>query len=402
MSTATVSRFARGGEQAVEAEEALSASRGGGSSFRKTNYLPNIGKGKSIVLRYLLGSEDWYYVQSHPGAPTKGAPESWPKERKFPESMPAVCRYDDAFKAMKADPSRGIMEDLPAVYTDCYICDAKLQNKWGRDCNPVVRVYTLAIIREEVIGTQEMVAKGQIKPEQVGHAVGYRDATREVEVPKKDDKGEVLKDKDGKTVTETIVEPAIIVVNQAVNNYFQGLQSLHGIYRSKGESLTDRDFIVQQNGEGKDVDYQHIPLDPIASLKPGQPAWERYEKAIAEQGDSVNIETILLDRSSDDFFATFFDPSKAAPARDGKSNSANGAASTTTASAPVQQQAAAPTNDPASADALAEMRARVRGVGAQTPAPEQAAPAPEPEQAKEPEQAAPEMSSAPTGSIDFV
>lgn len=396
--TATASRFARGGDSAIEAEEALSASRGGGTSFRRTNYLPKIGKGNHIVLRYLLDSSDWFYVESHPGAPTKGAPTDWPKDRKFPASMPAVCRYDSAFKAVVADPSKGITEDLPAVYTDCYICDAKLINSFGKEAKPVIRVYTLAIIREEVIGTQEMVDKNQIQPQMVGRAVGYRDGTREVEVPKKDAKGEVIKGSDGKVETETIVEPAIIVVNQAVSNYFQGLQSLVGIYSAQGESILDRDMIVKQNDEGKDVEYQHIPLNVMPSLKPGEPAWDRYSKFIEEQGDSVNIESILMDRSSDDFFATFFDPTKEAPKRDAKSGDK---ASASNGSAPASQQAAAPSNEPAGADALAAMRDRVRGVKPAEATAQAETPAATPEESKDQATAVAESAGAPTGPIDF-
>lgn len=393
MATATQSRFSRGGGDAIEAEEALSASRGNFTSFRKTNYLPTIGKGNKIVLRYLLDSDDWYYIESHPGAPTKPQPLSWPKDRKYPASMPAVCRYDKSFKA---DPEKG----LDAVYTDCYICDAKLINKFGKECKPVVRVYTLAILREEVLGTQEMATAGQITAEMVGRVVGYRDGTREVEVPKKDDKGEAIKGPDGKTVMETIVEPAIIVVNQAVNNYFQGLQSLHGIFSAQGESILDRDFIVQQNNDGKDVEFQHIPLNPTASLKPGTESWKRFAKAIEEQGDSVDIPTILMDRSSDDFFATFFDPTKEAPKREGSSSDAKGTSEAS--SAPEAQQNAAPTNEPANADALAAMRARVRGAGATAPA---ETPTPQATTQEEPAAAAqeePTPVAAPAGGpIDF-
>lgn len=396
MATATKqSRFAKGGEAAIDADEAARAAMGGGS-FRKTHYLPKIGKGNSIVLRYLLDSPDWIFVQSHPGAVTKPKPSEWAKDKAFPETMPAVCRYDKAFKA---DPEQGI----EAVYNDCYICDAQVVNGWGKVAKPVVRVYTLAILREEVTGTQEMADKGQIKPEQVGRAVGYRDASREVEVPKKDDKGETIKDAEGKTVMETITEPAIIVVNQAVSNYFGGLQSLHGIYSAQGESILDRDFIVKQNYEGKDVDYQHIPLNVIDSLKPGQPAWERYTKAIEDQGESVDLETLLMDRSSDEFYATFFDPTKEMPKRENKNGEAAASSSSTNAGPSTAQQNAAPTSEPASADALAAMRARVRGAGGAAAAAPAEATTAAPAAAEVPQETSqePEATPAATGPIDF-
>ena len=344
------SRFSRGGAAAVSEDEALSVARGGSASYRKTNYLPKIGKDKHIFVRYLLDSHEWYYTMTHSFVPTKGAPNDWPKDRKFPASMPSVCRYDKMFKA---DPERG----LSAVYEDCYICDAKVKNQWDNECKPSVRVWTLAVIREEVIGTDDMVAQGIITADQVGRRVGFRDATREVEVPVRDDKGEVVK-KDGKTVMETITEPAIIVVNQAVNNFFEGLQAIYGMFGT----VCDRDFILRQNDEGKDVDFQHMNLDETPNHKPGTESWKRYEEAIKAQGDSVNIEKIIMERSSDEYYATFFDPTKEAPKRDTSGDggsSSNGTSAPT--GAPAAQQNSAPSNEPASADALAAMRARVRG-----------------------------------------
>ncbi len=395
-STAQQSRFSRGGENAEAADEALRAARGGSGGFRKTNYLPKIGKGKSIFLRYLTESPQWVYVDSHAFAPTKGAPDWWPKDKNFPEAMPAVCRYDKAFQEVKDETTGEIL--YPAIYTDCYIDDAKLKNRWDRLCAPAVRVYALAILREEVIGTKEMVAAGQIPAEMEGKRVGLKDSTREVEVPKRDDKGEFVKDKDDKLVVETITEPAIIVVNQAVGNYFAGLQSLYGMYGSN----CDRDYAVKQQDEGKDVEFQHIPLDPIPSLKPGEPAWERYEKAIAEQGESVDIEAILMDRSSDDFFGLFFDPSKEAKQRGGDSKSESTSSTGGQSSAPAKQQEAAPSNDVGSDDMLAKMRDRVRGVSGEA-APSPAADSGQQESEKTPEvkTAEPAAAAPSTTPMDF-
>ena len=83
----------------------------------------------------------------------------------------------------------------------------------------------------------------------------------------------------------------------------------------------------------------------------------------------MDIEAILMDRSSDDFYATFFDPSKTAPPRPQRGNNGStagssataAATSTTAASAPAAQQAAAPSGD-VDPDRLARMRDRVRGV----------------------------------------
>lgn len=318
--TTVTPAFGRGGESAVEAEEALSASRGG--NFRKIHYLPKIGKGKSIFIRYILDSHEWYYANAHPAVPTKNQPANWPEGRSYPKSMPAVCRYDKTWKG---------------IYHDCYICDAKLINEWKRPCNPVLRVWTLAVVREEVLGTQEMVQANQIPAEMVGKRVGFKDATREVD--------EV--DAEGKPTGKQVVEPAIIVVNQAMPNFFSGLQSMYGIFGT----LCDRDYVLLQKDEGKDVDYQHIHLDPSPNHKPGTPSWDRYTQAVKDQG--ISIEAILIDRSSDEFFATFFDPSKEPTIKGKKGESTSSGPS-------VQQQAAAPSND-TNAEALKAMRDRVRG-----------------------------------------
>ena len=324
MSTAPV--FGRGGESATETDDALAASRGG--NFRRTNYLPKIGKDKSIFVRYIMDSQEWYYMMAHPSVPTKAKPGNWPEGRSYPKSMPGVCRHDKAFKTAN-------------TYADCYVCDSGMLNDYGKPCNPVLRVWTIACIREEVIGTDEMVAKSMITADKVGKRVGFKDATREVEET----------DADGKSTGKKTIEPALIVVNQAMTNFFGGLQAMFGIFGT----LCDRDYVLLQKHEKKDVDYQHIHMDETPNHKPGTPSWDRYTQAIKDQG--IDIPAMLMDRSSDDFYATFFDPTKEAVVKKGKGKEES---PTAAASAPAQQQAAAPSNEPDQAQ-LAAMRDRVRG-----------------------------------------
>lgn len=358
-STATARpAFGRGGDAARQEDEALNASRGGGS-FRRTNYLPTMSSGDQIFLRYITDSPDWIYCTTHQFVKTKPKPEGYPEKAKFPESVSPACRKDKAFAG---------------IFTDCWVCDQKVENAYGKTSYPALRIWALACLREEVLGTEAMVAAGQIPPEQVGRRVGFKDKTREVEVPKKDEKGEWVKGADGKIVTETVVEPAIIVVNQAIKNYYGGLQSMYGIYGT----VCDRDYVLRLDGEQKDKDYTHIPLEPTASLKPGTPSWQRYLTAIEEQG--LSLEDIVMDKASDDFYGTFIDPTKAMPKRDNKDDG-SAASSPQQNGAPAQAPAAdtAPAGEPA-ADRLAEMRARVMG--------------------KDPAAAAP-TAAAPTGNVDF-
>lgn len=341
MTAVATPKFGRGGDAAVEADDA----KGSGSTYRRTQYLPKIGKGQHIFVRYITDSPDWYYADAHPMVPTKAQqPADWPEGRKFPEAMPAVCRNDKAFEGM---------------YDGCYICDAKIVNKFNRVCKPVLRVWAIACLREEVMGTQAHVDQGLITPDKIGKRVGFKDATREVDVPVLDANGKPVLNAEGKQTFETKTDLALIVVNQAMNNYFGGLQSMYGMFGT----LCDRDFIIKQIDEGKDVDYQHIQMDQTANLAPGTPAWARYEQAIEEQG--LSIPDMLMDRSSDEYYATFFDPNKTAPAREGSKTTS--AATQVAQEAPAAQQAAAPTNEP-DADALAAMRARLRGGGDAAPA----------------------------------
>lgn len=348
MTTTAAARptFGRGGESAAEVEEALNATRGG-SNFRRIQYLPKMEQNETIFLRYITDSHEWMYAMSHQFVPTKeNKPASWPKERSFPKSMPATCRYDDAFKAK---PKEGI----PAFYNDCYICDAGILNQWNKPCKPGLRVLAIACLREEVLGTQDMVTQGLITAEMVGKRVGFKDATREVEVPEKDDKGEFVKDKDGKVITKTVIEPALVVVHMAIKNYFGGLQSMFGLFGT----VCDRDFALVRKYEGTDTDYQHIHLAETPNHKPGTESWKRYEVAIKEQG--IDLQEILLDKATDEYFATFFDPTKEPPARESKGGDSSGSAQAQP-SAPAQQQAAAPTNE-VDPDTLAAMRARLQG-----------------------------------------
>lgn len=363
--TPTMPKFGRGAEAAAAADEEQAASRG--SSFRRLNYLPNIGEGNSIFIRYVTDAPYWWYIQTHQSVPTKPTkPADWPEKAKWPESMSAICRCDKAFVGFYPKD-------------DCWICKNKPVNKWGREASATLRLWAIAVIREEVIGDQSHVEQGLIPAEMLGKRIGFKDATRKVAVPRKDENGNEMKGADGKLIVDEVIEPAIILVNKAWGNYFEGLNVIAKTIG--GGTITNRDFILQQQGEGSDVKFLHIHLDVSPDHQPGTESWKRYEKAIEEQG--IDIDALLMDRSSDDFFATFFDPTKTAPPRK-NSGSATSAQSTTTstsadtqASAPAAQQASAPSGD-VDPDLLARMRDRVRGVTpeAGAPAQQEAAPAP--------------------------
>lgn len=310
--------FRRGGDEAQE-----EAKRQQGARFSRTNFL-SIEDGEQAVLRYLTEKPDWIYVDQHASVPTKPKPADY--DGKWPESMPAVCRHDKAFASM---------------YEDCYICDQMkdVTNQWGRPVSGKgIRIWALAVLREEVIGSPETTDD----PEMYGKRLGFRDKTREV--------AEV--DDEGKPTDKTKEERALVVVNMAPSNYFNGLSATGSVYGT----VRDRDYFVKRSGKGNDTAYTHIPLDKTESLQPGTEKWQRYEEAIAEQ--KLDLVQIVADRASDEYYARFFDRTKTAPASGSKS--ANAAA-----------QPAAPAQAPASdvdEDRLAAMRERVRGVRASTSA----------------------------------
>jgi hypothetical protein len=325
MTEAPTPTFGRGGGAAEEADEALHASRG--KKFHKVPYL-SLTDGDSQWVRYITDSPEWLWVKQHTGAPTKNRPADYTGN--WPDSMPATCRYDDGFGGF---------------YQDCYICDAKLVNQWKKPCTPQIRLWAIAVLREEVIGTQEMADAGQIDPKKVGFMVGCRDVYREVPVL----------DAEGKDTGETKKELALVLVNQAVNNYFKGLQSAYGTYGT----VCDRDFKVERKGTGKDTEFYNISGDPTPNLAPGTEKWKRYTDAVVEQ--KIDLEAINADRASDDYFARFFDPDKT-PAPRGSSSDSK--------AAPAAQQESAPSND-LNSEQLQAMKDRLSG---KTPAPAGAAP----------------------------
>lgn len=313
--TAPVPQIRRGGDGAAE-----EAAKAGGGKFAKIDYF-QLEKDSSVVLRFLTDKDDWFYVKQHPSVPTKNKPAEF--KGNWPQAMPAVCRHDAAFTG---------------IYSDCYICDTPVMNPRDttKPLKAAVRVWALAVEREAVV--------------QEGRTVGYKNVMKDVEV--RDDKGEPT----GKTVKQV----KVVVVNMGMKNFFSGLQGIYGLFGT----ICDRDMMVRRTGEGLDTDYQIIPLDKIATHVPGSESWEKYDLAVKEQ--NLDLNTIIAERASDDYYARFFDPSKT-PAQQA------GSAPTEAAEAP----SATPEPD---ADRLAAMAARVRGVASNAgAAPEAAAAAAEPE-----------------------
>lgn len=306
----TVPAFGRGGAAAEEAAKS-------GSRFARLNYF-QVDDGKTIIVRFLTDSDDWYWVKQHPSVPTKNAPAD--NKGNWPSAMPAVCRHDKAFVDM---------------YTDCYICDAPIMNPHDntKPLKAALRVWALALEREAVV--------------EGGVTKGYKTVMEEL--PERNDKG----DETGKLIRQA----KILVVNMGVKNFFGGLQ---GLYTAFG-TVCDRDYMIRRTGSGLDTDYQIIPLDKTLGVEPGTETWAKFEKAIIDQG--IDLGVIMADRATDEYYARFFDPSKSAPQQ-----SSNGGApamvSTAPAGAPASEQAQTPQTGVVDPARLAAMRDRVRNTAA--------------------------------------
>lgn len=315
--------FNRGGAAAEKATQSK-------KKFAKTEWF-NLQPGETTTLRFMDDSDAWIWVRQHSFVDTKGAPaDASDEERKrWPAKMGATCRKDP-----------GIGKD------DCYICDQMTDNK-NKPLFAAIRLWARAVVREEVLGTQEMADDGKIPANKVGRVVGFKDAEQDVEET----------DKDGNATGNVVRRKRIVVVNMGMKNFFSALQ---GYYDMNGTVL-DRDYRITRKGEGTDTTYNIMMCQEIPGHDLTDPETHaKYEKYATEVGLSMDdIETMIKDKASDEFFARFFDPTKKVPPRKKKDSDDDAPASredSTPAVAPVE-------DEPVDQDRLAAMRDRVRNGG---------------------------------------
>lgn len=270
MSTPTSVAFRRGGAAAEVAEgenrEAAKSRRSSGP-----DYLSLTKDGEQVLVRLLTDDPDVIWVDQHSFIPTKAAPddaENWPKK------LTAVCRKDKAFTGH---------------FKDCYICKNKIKNDFGKVSYPQIRVWALAVERELVKGDGTEALGG---PEKKGVVVGVRDKTIEVDQV----------DEDGKETGEKLRYPKVIIINQPVNNFYSHFRQMLGLHKN----LTDRDYLITRKGTGTGTEYVVTSMDPIESLKPGTPAWQRYLETLAER--KIDLGEIVMAKADDAYYAKFFDP----------------------------------------------------------------------------------------------
>lgn len=351
------SKFRTGSEEAEEA--------GKGAAYPRTEYL-TLEDGERAIIRWLYDAapnpslphvQAWRVVEQHSMVPTKPKPSDFPGD-KWPSTMGSVCR-----KTKLADK-------VTTLYPDCAICDklvpAAADAEKRKKLSPSGRTWSVGCLREEVKATEEDVKAGYATF--VGQIIGFRDKTREV----------AKIGPDGKPTGEVTVEKDIVIVNQGWKNFFsalQGFASTHG-------TLLDRDYVIIRKGTGTSTGYQIVALDPIPAQKRdanGNPVGDpvRFDLRDPEfmaRYDVPDVDAIIEEQASDDYYAKFFDPDKHFAWK--KSESSDNGQQATPQGAPVEQQAKPSGDmDADQAGRLAALADRVKGGNeqqAQQPPAEQA------------------------------
>src|SRR3954451_5531914 len=237
--------FATGGLAAAEYAKTPSPARNAqwGQTYL-TSFLQD--DGDRVLVRFLTDEPQLIETLQHGLVPTKPAPKDKPVERSWPSQLPAVCRYTP------------LGADRHQAYSECYICDFMRDEK-GEKLYAGTRLWGLAAIREEVLGTPEMVEAGQIAAHQVGQPVGYRDKTEEMDEL----------DQTGKPTGKKVQRKIIVIVNMAQSNFWSPLMT-NKIYF---HTIVDRDYLVVRKGarqpgggggkrSGGKVLYEFVPVNP--------------------------------------------------------------------------------------------------------------------------------------------
>jgi hypothetical protein len=350
--------FTSGGLQAAEYAKAAAAARK--AQFGQ-NYLTQHLKddGDQVVIRLLIDEPQWIETLQHGMVPTKGAPKDKPADKGWPDTLSAVCRYTPVGK------------DRHKAYGDCYICDFMKDDK-GKKMFAGTRMWTLAALREQVIGTQEMVDAGQIQPHMVGQPVSYRDKVEEVDEL----------DKEGKPTGNKVMRKQIVIVNMAQSNFFSPLLTNRQFFGT----VVDRDYLVVRKGAAKTqkVQYEFVALNPVYVKHPETGEAVIFDLrdpklAATYEGHGMDLAKLRKHVSrlcSTDFYNRFFDPRVEVPYA---TNDDDDRSSAPAAPSAAQQSGQSSTSEPKSgptAEQLARMRAGLladnpppNGTGAQDTSP---------------------------------
>jgi hypothetical protein len=344
--------FLTGGVAAREDGDAAAAARK--AARGKTEYLTQLmpKPGDSCIIRWVTDDQDLLRTKQHSFVATKPAPADKPANMTWPSTSGAVCRY-----TLKADKKT-------RWHSDCYICD-HMKKSDGDKYFPSDRVWGLAAVREEILGTQEMVNEGKIRVDQIDTVVGIKDAVIEYD--------EI--DTNGNPTGIKLRKKRIVIVNMAIKNFFGPFTSYYQMYGT----LLDRDYKIIRRGEAKQTDYHSGALNQIS--KPiigadGQPTgqYEIYDLRNPKYADlyadnDMNLKVLrklVVRQASDDYYARYFDVTKATTWK--REDDDNGATAAPSA-VPAQGSATAePAANTPTASRLAAMRDEVMRDNTPTPA----------------------------------
>jgi hypothetical protein len=331
------------------------------TSYDKLDYL-SLKDGEHAYIRMLSGHEEgrgFITIDQH-FSPTRPAPEG--HSGNWPAKMPATCRKDVAFQGS---------------YADCFLCNKLAETGDDRSYKTSTRSWALGVVR-----VPHMVD---------GRQVGMVDDTMEIE-------------RDG----EKLVVPKVVYLNFAWSNFFVNMANTY----SMNGTWCDRDHYVQRKGNDKDTDYP-ISAQPRCTVDGAEYdiAMAKHEANPAEfpnPGEAFDtriiqhagkylfalgispedmaskynndpqlafqeyLEKIVVERSTDEYYARLFDIRVAQPKSDKKADDGGVSQAAATPPPPVPAQPQ-PNNDE-----LAELAARVQGMsgyGSAAPEPATSAPA---------------------------
>lgn len=227
-------------------------------------------------IRMITDLDDWIPIGVHISVPTKEKPKDI--EGDWPKALSFVCQNEPAFRLRDDEGKLIEPPQWEKGYGHCYIHEKmgdQLDNYKRPRSNTAEQVYALCVVRKVV------KEGGKIK--------GFADATVE------------WKDKDGKTYTV----PDFRLVVQKWSNFFGPLNSSAFLTGS----VTGRDFIIKRTGR---TDYDITAADNTPDHhgptkdKPASDSWARYTDALKMM--DVDLERIVTDASSPDFYGRFLDP----------------------------------------------------------------------------------------------
>jgi hypothetical protein len=210
------------------------------------------------------------------------------------------------------------------------------------------RLWAVAVIRKPVIGTQEHVDAGLIEPYQIGKPAFYEDETFE--------KDEF---KDGQPTGKTLKLKKYVVLNFAMENFFDKLLGFSNVYGT----VLDRDYRVTRKGADTDTTYEIAPLDPQLDPETGKRFNLQNPDTAKQYEYTFDLDKIIADQASDEHYEWFFDTRVTSSWLERfppKADSDKGESSSSDAHSSAAPSGNSDEQEKIAADTLAKMRDRVR------------------------------------------